>query len=220
MTLTQIETELKTFIHPETGSPAFTDINTASVLLFANQKIPEAIQLLKDPIHFISLLVDAEPVDLADNAAKDAVYIDLDQLNSTFSRAVSLRVHDDDDEYVFATQLEDPEDFRRLDSSNFLTTQDDHDPVYTITGQALLVKPRSATGRSSYFSYIKRHTDLVGGSTETPFDAIGDRVFMDLVKAEYFRSVHEDEQMANVMEQRANALVNSMAKPIVAEKGQ
>ena len=220
MTLAKILTEVKTFIHPEATSPAFTDVAETSVISFINQVIPEVIHMLKDPIHFPGLAVDGEAVTLDDIPTKGIVHKQLSLLAYKFLRPVTLRIVDDDGVYRSAKQIIDPEEFYSYDESNFLSTVDDKEPIFCITGGALVAKPRKTGGRASYFSYISKHTAVESDSTESPFDDIGDRIMMKLIIAKYYEAVTEEDQLAQSLRAEAYQMAGYKSVPILAERGQ
>jgi len=192
MTLTTLRTRVKTRIRADLATPTVADLHDTSITTWANEKKAEVIHLLKDAIHFPSLMVRGTALTFSSGQAS---------FPSDYEIAQSVRVGSSDRR---CRLFWDPDPFNRFDSSNFVVTPSSDRPLALIADK-IYIKPTSFT--SGKLDYAKKHPDIASDQ-DTLFDELGDNVLVELIVSEYFASVVHDAALA----QSAREIAYSLAR--------
>ncbi len=193
-------TRVKTRIRADLATPTVDDLDDNSITTWANEKLAQVIEMLKDPIHFTALVaIGTNLGSLTLFAGKKYA-----ALPSSYLRAVAVKVG--------STRRKcrlyfDPVEFSRFDSSNFVLTPNDNYPV-ALAADKIYVIPTSIT--TAYIDYIKSHPDL-SGSQGTLFDGLGDEVLTLLVTAEYYKFGPQRHDLASLAVQEAVSIAGGGA---------
>ena len=152
------------------------------------------IQLLPNPgLHFKSLIISGESLSFATTTSPTITFA---ALPSTYQRAIAVRVNinytDKDGNTVTLTErraklIYNPDDFWRLDSSNFIVTPTGKRPVILIADR-IYGKPSPTTG---YIDYVKSHP-TIDASNGTKFDDVGDNLLVLLIVRRYYQFIEEE----------------------------
>lgn len=189
MTLAEIETRVKTNIRAElaAGALSVADLHDDSIAQWANEEVYNVMLLVRNPKHFPALQAVDQSITFSSGTASlpsDFFWINsgkepdltLDWVNlkvATTSPAVTKR-------YVRLLSLSE---FARYDSSNFVLTPDQTNPVGAI-GTAVYIKPTTLT--TGYLTYITKHQTITSVAG-TEFDALCDNILIHRIMARYFK---------------------------------
>lgn len=215
---TEIRTRVKRRFSADLSTPAINDLDNANIDGWANEHKNDVIQLLlpdglpldevmrRAAIYFRSLTVSDESVTITSSA------IDLTGLDYGLKRVISLSCTaayaDKSGDTVTVTAkrvriLDNPDDFNRLDSSNFIITPTAKRPVGLIAGNSLKLKPTSGLS-AALLTYIRTHP-TIGASQDTLFDEMGDNLLILLIVKRYYLFL-EEEALAAMVQGEINQL--------------
>jgi len=182
MTQAEILTRVKTQIRAEMGTPSVSDLHATTISQWATEELYNVILILKDSRHFPSLVaIDTSLTFTSGSAALPSGFWwpstvkqqegmkDLLTLKVT-ANSVTKRY----------TPLLTPDEYARLDSSNFVLTPSTKFPIGMIADK-VYVKPTTIT--AGYIDYITTHQAIASG---TEFDEVGDNVLISLILARYY----------------------------------
>ena len=187
LSLANIRTRVKTHIRAEMATPAVNDLNNASIDGWANEHCTDVIRILKDPVHFSSLIVPDTSITFSSGYAS---------LPTGYELALAVKVATTTPTVTKRNceLLFDPQEFAKRDSSNFILTPDNDHPVVLIANARAYIKPTALT--TGYLDYVKKHPTITT-SQDTLFDSMGDKVLIDLILSSYYGFLEEYELQAN-----------------------
>ncbi len=170
MNLAGLKTQVLSKLEPLTSAPTYNAIHDDQWQRWANEKIPVVI----------SALLKAQRLDALQKLLTPDTSITLTSgigtLPSDFFLKSSLTIGTSRLQVLL---LNEPDDFWRWDSSNFITTPRSERPIGIIMNDKVYVKPTTLSG-PAYLTYIKNHPALTG-SQVTLFNEEGDEPFIELV---------------------------------------
>jgi len=175
MTLANLQYAVKSRLAPDESSPAYTALHNDNITRWANEKTSEVILAL-EPQHYQALIEDSESLTVFTQSGPNAV----SALPSNYVKYISIRVSINSvlrDCFVF----ENPKEFNRYDSRNFILTPVTTKPIAKIMDGLVYVRPNTIT--SGDMDYVKAHPTL-SGSQSTVFDDVGDNLLIKLVVEE------------------------------------
>lgn len=176
---------------------------------YAQEATAEVTRLLANPqvfdaVHFPSLVViDGAKTFSSGSAALPTAYQWWVSLKVT-----STYIDKNGDTQILTDRrcriTTDPDEFHRLDSSNFLTTPDGRRPV-ALVADTVKIKPTSIT--AGKFTYVKTHPAL--STNNTAYDDLGDNLLILHVIREYYR-FRELENFVKVIDAEINRLLQTV----------
>jgi len=194
-------TRVKTRIRQDLATPAINDLDDASIVTWAQEKCAQVIALLRDPVHFPTLLVSNVSVTFAtESSDRTAAF----PTTYTYERTHALRVTGASASGRKARLIFNADDFRRYDSSNFILTPTEARPIAYIADK-LRVLPITLT--SGKLDYVRAHPAITGAAG-TLFDELGDEILVLFVVAEYYRSGPQRHDLAEGAISEAIGLTN------------
>jgi len=185
MTLAELQTRVKTHIRAELSTPAVNDLNDNSIAEFANEHTGDVISLL-DTSHYSELI----EVDYSLTFASG-----YEDLPSNYQKAIAVKVTTTDPAVTKkdCRLFFDPAKFSRLDSSNFVITPTQRQPVALVAEDKVFVKPDTLT--TGFLDYVKEHPTIT--STQgTLFSPQGDNILVRFVLYDYYIFLEEPDLAA------------------------
>jgi len=187
-------------IRADLASPGASNIglDTGTVTAWLNEEWPKALQFLldggkKDTIH--ELFKPAYTINI--NASTLAT------LPSDYFKWENISVNTVNTKHNAKQCLvfDNAVDFKRFNSSNWLTSPQDNRPVARIADGTIYVYPASTyASKYLFLDYYANHPTF-SGSQDSEFGALGDKVLLELLKARYFAWKGDDQNdpvMANL----------------------
>jgi hypothetical protein len=179
MTLANIKLAVYSRLNPEGGTPAYTALNEGNITRWAQEKCSEVIRTL-DPSQYQALVITSSALTFSTSGSDARATL---PTSPAIIKAVSLKVGSTSKRCVI---YENPEDYARWDSGNFVYTPTSSKPVAKIANGYVYVRPNTIT--TGVLEYVKVHPTL-GASQDTVFTPIGDNLLIELVVAEVMKSL-------------------------------
>lgn len=177
MTLAQIRTRVKTHIRAEMSTPAVNDIDDASIDEFANEHTGDVVNLL-DPTHYPDLVIIDSSLIFA--VGEYALPADYEKGIAVKVNTVSPAITKKSCRLFF-----DPSAYAKMDSSNFVNTPSQKQPVSLIAEGKVYIKPSALNSAAGHLDYIKKHPTITV-SQDTLFSDSGDNMLVRFILADYY----------------------------------
>lgn len=175
LTISQIRTRVYTKLAAELATPSYEDIHNDSITTWADQAASIVIHTLP-PENFPRLRVIDYSVTLSGgNGSITAINVELPLAVKVGTSKLATEMY------------QDPDDFNRWDSRNFILTPTTRQPVSLVANGRIYVKPTSYT--QAYFDYLNKQPGLASNSTY--FNSAGDEMLVNIVSSMAFGYLEE-----------------------------
>lgn len=172
MSLANLKLAVYSRLDPYGSTPAYTAVNEDNITRWANEKTSEVIKVL-DKTQYQALIEHNSSLSFTLSGLDRIADVPTDYLLPVSLRAGSSS--------RLCHIFDDPNDYNRWDSSNFIFTPTANKPIAKIQDNTVFVRPTTIT--SGLLDYVKQHPTLSAGQ-DTVFSSIGDNVLIDLIVKE------------------------------------
>lgn len=170
MTLANLKLAVYSRLAPSMGTPAYGGVAEDNITRWVNESTSDVVKALA-PVHYQALLEHNTSLTLTESGLDRVASLPAD-----YMMPISLRVGSS---YKRCHIFEDPDDYNRWDSSNFIYTPSSSKPISKIMDGMVFVRP--VTGiTQGLLDYVKEHP-TISDSQPTVFSDIGDKLLIDLV---------------------------------------